>query len=120
MAHAFAWCDEFPEAFMKKKGYDLMKYLYLLPLEGDTAGRVRCDYFDVLAELFQKNYFGVLQGWCQEHGIKLFALLLGEETVFGHASYSGDYLRQNRNIDIVGADHHKSRILLFRQRKPQE
>lgn len=105
MAHAFAWCDEFPEAFKARKGYDLMKHLYLLPLDNDKAGRVRCDYFDTLAYLFQKNYFGKLHSWCEEHGIKLFAHLLGEETVFGHARYSGDYLRQNRYLDIPGADH---------------
>lgn len=105
MAHAFAWCDEFPKVFKEKKGYDLMKCLYLLPLEGEKAGRVRCDYFDVLAYLFQNNYFGKLQNWCKEHGIKFFAHLLGEETIFGHARYSGDYLRQNRYLDIPGADH---------------
>lgn len=105
MAHAFAWCDEFPKVFKEKKGYDLMKCLYLLPLEGEKAGRVRCDYFDVLAYLFQNNYFGKLQKWCNAHGIKFFAHLLGEETIFGHARYSGDYLRQNRYLDIPGADH---------------
>ena len=105
MAHAFAWCDEFPKVFKERKGYDLMKCLYLLPLEGEKAGRVRCDYFDVLAHLFQNNYFGKLQNWCKEHGIKFFAHLLGEETIFGHARYSGDYLRQNRYLDIPGADH---------------
>ncbi len=105
MGHAFAWCDEFPAAFRERKGYDLMKCLYLLPLDDPRAGRVRCDYFDVLAYLFQNNYFGKLQGWCAQHGIKLFAHLLGEETIFSQARYSGDYLRQNRYLDIPGADH---------------
>ena len=105
MAHAYAWCNEFPEEFKKKKGYDLMKYLYQLPLNTDKAGRIRCDYFDVLAGLFQKNYFGKLQKWCQGHGIKFFAHLLGEETIFAQVRYSGDYLRQNRYLDIPGADH---------------
>ncbi len=105
MAHAYSWCDEFPKVFKEKKGYDLMKCLYLLPLAGERAGRVRCDYFDVLAYLFQNNYFGKLHKWCKAHGIKFFAHLLGEETVFGHARYSGDYLRQNKYLDIPGADH---------------
>lgn len=105
MGHAFAWCDDFPRVFRERKGYDLMKCLYLLPLDTPEAGRVRCDYFDTLAFLFQNNYFGKLHAWCAEHGIKLFAHLLGEETLFAHARYSGDYLRQNRYLDIPGADH---------------
>jgi len=105
MCHAFAWCKEFPEVFLEQKGYDLMQKLYLLPTQGQEAGRVRCDYFDVLAGLFQKNYFKVLNQWCNDHSIKLFAHLLGEETMFGHVRYSGDYLRQNRYLDIAGADH---------------
>ena len=105
MGHAFAWCDDFPRVFREKKGYDLMKCLYLLPLDTPEAGRVRCDYFDVLAWLFQNHYFGKLHQWCQDHGVKLFAHLLGEETLFAQARYSGDYLRQNRYLDIPGADH---------------
>lgn len=105
MAHAYAWCDDFPGVFQKRKGYDLMKHLYLLPLDDPKAGRVRCDYFDVLAYLFQNNYFGKIQTWCKEHGIQFFAHLLGEETIFSHVRYSGDYLRQNRYLDIPGADH---------------
>lgn len=105
MGHAFAWCDDFPRVFRERKGYDLMKCLYLLPLDNPEAGRVRCDYFDVLAWLFQNNYFGKLHQWCQDHGVKLFAHLLGEETIFSQARYSGDYLRQNRYLDIPGADH---------------
>ena len=105
MGHAFAWCDDFSRVFRERKGYDLMKCLYLLPLDTPEAGRVRCDYFDVLAWLFQNNYFGKLHQWCQDHGVKLFAHLLGEETIFAQARYSGDYLRQNKFLDIPGADH---------------
>lgn len=105
MAHALAWSRDFSKEFQARKGYNLMEKLYELIVPGIEAGRIRCDYFDVLAALFQENYFGEIQKWCKDHKIKLFAHLLGEETMFGHARYSGDYLRQYRNIDIAGADH---------------
>lgn len=105
MCHAIPWSDEFADVFMDKKGYDIRNELFRIVLPDERAGRVRCDYFDVLASLFQKNYFGVLHDWCEKHHINLFAHLLGEETLFGHARYSGDYLRQNRYLDICGADH---------------
>ncbi|MBP5198595.1 MAG: hypothetical protein J6033_06025 [Lachnospiraceae bacterium] len=105
MCHAFAWSRDFAGEFIKRKGYDILPNLYKLIIPGIEAGRYRYDYFDVLASLYQENYFGVLHNWCKDHNIKLFAHLLGEETVFGHARYSGDYLRQNRYLDIPGADH---------------
>lgn len=105
MCHAIAWSREFAEVFHKRKGYDIRKEIYQLIVPGEEAGRVRCDYFDTLAYLYQNNYFGELSKWCKTHNIKLFAHLLGEETLFGHARYSGDYLRQNRYQDICGADH---------------
>lgn len=105
MCNPIAWSRDFPVEFKKRKGYDLMPKLYQIVMSGQEAGRTRCDYFDVMASLFQENYFGELHKWCSEHQVKLFAHLLGEETMFGHARYSGDYLRQNKYLDIVGADH---------------
>lgn len=105
MCNPIAWSRSFAETFQAKKGYDIRKKIYQLIVPGEAAGRVRCDYFDVLASLYQENYFGVIGRWCRQHSLKLFAHLLGEETLFGHARYSGDYLRQNRYLDVCGADH---------------
>lgn len=105
MCNPIAWCREFTETFKTIKGYDIRKELFRLILPGERAGRVRMDYFDVLAHLFQNSYFGEIHKWCEEHDLKLFAHLLGEETLFGHTRYSGDYLRQNRYQDVCGADH---------------
>ncbi len=105
MCNPLPWSREFPEVFKEQKDYDIMKHLPELVIPGENAGRIRCDYFDVLAYLYQENYFGEIHKWCKEHKVNLFAHLLGEETMFGHARYSGDYLRQNKYLDIPGADH---------------
>lgn len=105
MANPIAWSRRFADAFLALKGYDIRREIFRLILPGERAGRVRCDYFDVLAHQYQENYFGELHRWCEAHQVRLFAHLLGEETLFGHARYSGDYLRQNRYMDICGADH---------------
>lgn len=105
MCNPLAWSVDFPEVFRARKGYDLMPRLVDLALPGEKAGRTRCDYFDVLAYLFQENYFGTLHRWCKAHGVKLYAHLLGEETLHGHVRYSGDYMRQNKYLDIPGGDH---------------
>ncbi len=105
MSHAFPWSREVPELFRKRYGYDIMDCLYLLTLEGEEAGRVRIDYYNLIAEMYGKNYFAVIKKWCNDHSLKLFAHLLGEESIYGHARYSGDYLRQYRYMDVGGADH---------------
>ncbi len=76
MANAFPWMKRFPEEFEKRKGYDILPHLVSLVLPGEKAGRIRCDYFDVIATLFQENYFKILADWCKRHGIRLFAHLL--------------------------------------------
>ncbi len=105
MCHALVWSRDFLDEFKKRKGYSLAPVLYQLVRPGAEGGRTRCDYFDVAAALFQENYFKKIHDWCNAHGIGLFAHLLGEETLFGHARYSGDYLRQNRFLDCAGTDH---------------
>ena len=105
MCNSLPWSREFPTVFLEQKGYDLMPQLVELVLTGENAGRTKCDYFDVIAYLYQQNYFGEIQKWCKEHQTKLYAHLLGEETLYGHVRYSGDYLRQNKYLDIPGADH---------------
>lgn len=105
MCHSIPWSSSFAETFRELKGYDIRKEIYQIILPGEKPGRIRCDYFDVVAYMYQNNYFGVLHQWCQEHNIRLFAHLLAEETVYGHTRYSGDYLRQNKYQDVCGADH---------------
>lgn len=105
MCHAIPWSREFPEVFRERHGYDIRQELYRLILPGTQHGRIRVDYYDTVAYLYQTRYFGRIHDWCEVHGIKLFAHLLAEETPFGHVRYSGDYMRQNRYQDIVGADY---------------
>ncbi len=105
MANAFPWMKRLPKEFEKRKGYDILPHLVSLVLPGEEAGRIRCDYFDVIATLFQENYFKILADWCKKHGIRLYAHLLGEETLASQVRYNGDFLRQMRYLDICGVDH---------------
>ncbi|MFI3214235.1 MAG: glycosyl hydrolase, partial [Eubacteriales bacterium] len=105
MCNPLPWSQDFADEFLKRKGYSIYPVLIHLILSGEEAGRTKCDYYDVLASLYQENYFHTLQTWCENHGISFCAHLLGEETLHGHTRFSGDYLRQNRYLDIPGADH---------------
>ena len=105
MCNAIPWSREFPEVFRERHGYDIRQELYRVILPGTENGRIRMDYYDTVAYLYQTRYFKVIHDWCEDHELKLFAHLLAEETPFGHVRYSGDYLRQNRYQDVSGADY---------------
>jgi len=104
-ANAIQWTEDFPGEFRKRKGYDILPKLYQLITPGIEAGRTRCDYLDVIAALYQENFFGKINKWCNDHKVGLSAHLLGEETLHGQTRYSGDYLRQNKYIYIPASDH---------------
>lgn len=103
--HAFPWTDDLLEVFEQTYGYQLEKHLPDLVLPGESAGRTRCDYFALIANLYRDRYHGVLRKWCEAHHIDYCPHLLGEECLAGHARYSGDYLRQIREMTRPGVDH---------------
>lgn len=103
--HAFPWTDTLLDRFEKQYGYCLEERLPDLILPGVEAGRIRCDYFNLIADLFRDNYHGVIRKWCEEHGIDYCPHLLGEETMAGQVRYAGELLRQYREMTRPGVDH---------------
>ena len=105
LCHALPWTDNLPELFEKRYGYCIEEHLPQLILPGKEAGRVRCDYFNLIADLYRDNFHGVIRRWCEEHKIDYCPHLLGEETMAGHVRYSGDFMRQIRETTRPGVDH---------------
>lgn len=105
MCNAFPWSDDFERAFEEKKGYALLPVIDSLILPGKEHGRVRCDYYDMVASLFQSNYLGQLKDWCEERDVAFCAHLLGEETLANQVRFSGDFMRQFRSMTWPGIDH---------------
>lgn len=104
-AHSFPWADGLPQKFIEMKGYDIRTCLPDLVIPGDKAGRTRCDYYDVVAQMYKENYHGRLRDWCESHGMDYTAHLLGEEALGGHTRYSADFMRQVDAMTRPGVDH---------------
>ena len=103
--HAFPWTDGLLQSFEDRYGYCLEDRLADLVIPGDEAGRTRCDYFNLIADLYRDNYHGVIRRWCDEHKIDYCPHLLGEETMAGQVRYSGEFLRQVKETTRPGIDH---------------
>jgi len=95
------WTPELPEAFARIKGYRLEEFLPLLFHEGGKlTEKVRCDYLDVLAELYAVNYWGQVSGWLAERRV----LLTGHEWEETLLHGIGDLMRIQRHMTMPGID----------------
>lgn len=101
---AIPWVEDLPKEFERRKGYDLMPHLESLFRDVGDYQRLRCDFYDVVAQLVAERYFGQIQNWCRRHGIAFSGHLLAEEKLLWHAMYYGDLMACLRRMDIPGID----------------
>lgn len=99
-----AWTPKFFETFQKMKGYDMRRYLPALMFDsGKITPKVRCDYLDVVSELYTNNYFKQVSDWCERHNIKISGHAW-EETLISEAAAVGDLQRIMRAWPWPGVD----------------
>jgi len=68
----FSWTACFAEEFLKRKGYDLIPLLPCLFFDcGDLTEKCRCDYWDLVSDLFVENHIAPMADWAAAHGINL-------------------------------------------------
>jgi hypothetical protein len=99
------WHSRLPEEFQARKGYDLLPHRESLFVDvGEMDRKIRCDFYEVIADLCAENFFGGLQKWCQSHNVASSGHLLGEETMVWQTGFNGDPFTCYRKFDIPGID----------------
>jgi hypothetical protein len=99
-----AWTPLFFEEFRKLKGYDIRKYFPALSYEsGKMTPKVRCDYLDVVSELYGRNYMKQVTDWCERHKITISGHVW-EENLISEAFAVGDLQRVMRSWSMPGVD----------------
>jgi hypothetical protein len=99
------WSDNLPGAFAERHGVELLPLLPALVANAGAQGaRVRCMFWDTVAELVSENYFGQIQSWCRKHNLPSGGHLLMEESLVSHVSFYGDLFRCLRRMDAPGID----------------
>jgi hypothetical protein len=102
--HRIAWTPRLFETFSRLKGYDLRKELPLLMYDGGKrTPKVRCDYLDVVSELYYQSFFKQVTDWCEAHRIKISGHVW-EETLQMEAAFEGDLQRIMRGWAWPGVD----------------
>lgn len=103
--NALPWTDVFAQEFIKRKGYDILPNLHLLEKDDEENTTVRCDYFDVVAQLMKEATFKQLYEWCEAHQLLLIGHFLGEETMASQTRFNGDMMRHYEYFHVPGIDH---------------
>jgi len=99
------WSRSFTEDFSSKCGYDILDKLPHLFVDcGDETVYTRLNFWKVVAELVEENFYGQIQDWCHANGIASSGHALCEESLFWHAGFEGDLYRDLRRMDIPGMD----------------
>lgn len=99
-----AWTPRLFETFQRRKGYQLEPFLPGLHLDiGGKSEKVRCDYLDVVSELYSNSFFKQVNGWCQKHNLE-YSAHVWEETLFFGPPYQGDFYRILRSMSNPGCD----------------
>jgi hypothetical protein len=99
------WHPDLPEIFKFRKGYDLIPFRESLFVDtGDIDRKIRCDFYEVVADLCAENYFGLIESWCGAHGVSSSGHLLGEETLVWQTDFDGDPFACYGKFDIPGID----------------
>jgi len=99
-----AWTSRLFETFRRKTGYDLEPFLPALVYDiGRTTEKVRCDYLDVISDLYSNSFFKQVDDWCRAHKLQYSAHVWEESLFFGPWA-QGDYYRILRAMSHPGCD----------------
>lgn len=99
-----AWTPALFERFRSMKGYDLRTYLPLLLFDGGKkTTKIRCDYLDVISDLYTHSYFGQVAGWAEAHHVKISGHQW-EEQLQTEAGFDGDLQRNMTAWSWPGVD----------------
>jgi hypothetical protein len=102
--YRIAWTPQLFDTFRKMKGYDLRTELPLLFIDGGKrTPKVRCDYLDVVSQLYADSFFKQVADWCDAHHIKISGHVW-EETLPMEAAFEGDLQRIMRAWSWPGVD----------------
>lgn len=69
-----SWCEDMPEQFLARKGYDIVPHLSALFIEDaslidEEAAKYRLDYAEVLTQLAEERYFKPIYDWHASKGL---------------------------------------------------
>ena len=101
---SYIWNEELPAFFKREKGYDLLEKIELLYERSEESDRLRCDFYDSAARMYEDNFLKPLADFCHSHGMQLIGHLHSEEFLPYHVKTQGNLVRCLNALDWSGID----------------
>lgn len=99
------WTDDFPRYFQEVCGYDLMLYIGALWDDmGDLSRKVRQDYYHVLTQMYNENFFKQIHDFCDADGLQSIGHLHMEEHLEHTVQMEGSFIENMRYLHVPGID----------------
>lgn len=99
-----AWTPRLFETFQRKTGYRLEPFLPALIYDiGRKTEKIRCDFLDVVSDLYSNNFFKQVNDWCRAHKLQ-YSAHVWEESLFFGPPMQGDFYRVMRALSSPGCD----------------
>lgn len=99
------WSHSFREDFRNRMGYDIVPELPHLFVDcGEDSVYKRLQFWKVVSELIEENFYGQIQDWCHANGTASSGHALWEEHLSWQVGFEGDLYRDLRRMDIPGID----------------
>jgi len=100
-----AWSEYLAKRYKEMKNQDIRLWLPLLT-EKDNKGlfaKARCDWFDVVSDVYNKCYFEPLVNWLKQYNM-YYISNLWEESLLLQTAAMGDFMRVTRTATMPGTD----------------
>ncbi|MBR5444522.1 MAG: hypothetical protein IKV57_00265 [Clostridia bacterium] len=100
-----SWGTDVPNRFVSTWGYDLRSRVYcLFTGRGKKAMQVRQQFYAVLSDLAEQNFFAQISDFCALHDLPFSGHILLEDDMRYHPAYEGNFFSLLRHMHIPGID----------------
>ena len=102
------WTPGFFETFQNRKHYDVRRFLPLLSHDaGAITPKVRNDYFEVVSDLFVRNFWKPVADWGRAHRVDVVGQNLGDGLQLDPA-FGGDFMAVQRAMTLPFLEEEES------------
>jgi len=92
------------ERFRATKGYDPLPWLAGMFRDiGPKTDKIRCDYYEVMIDLLDENFYKPIADWLHERGMLYTTIATwGRKSPIDQTHHYGDFFRMMRHFDVTG------------------
>ena len=100
------WNEKVYEILNQRYGYNIDTIMAAVFYSDDSRMQdVRRNFWAVVGELYEKNFFKLYSEWCRSHGLVLTGHVLLEEGMYFNTIFQGNIIKNLEYFDMPGVDH---------------